>query len=69
MKSNTDVNDRLKDEGDPITGVIGDSGKYQLLICSIIAFFEVGKCSRFAIMQCSNKSRYKCDKSLNHISS
>ena len=53
MKSNTDVNDRLKDEGDPITGVIGDSGKYQLFICSIIAFFEVGKYSRFAIMHCS----------------
>ena len=26
---------------DPITGVIGDSGKYQLLMCLLIAFFEV----------------------------
>ena len=41
MSSNKEIHDRSKDEDDPITGVIGDSGKYQLLICSLIAFLEV----------------------------
>ena len=41
MSSNKEIHDQSKDEDDPITGVIGDSGKYQLLICSLIAFLEV----------------------------
>ena len=28
-------------EEDIITGVIGDAGRYQLLMCLLIAFFEV----------------------------
>ena len=53
MKSNPEMNDRMKDKDDPITGIIGDSGKYQLLICAIIAFFEVGKYPKFIVMSCS----------------
>ena len=41
MTSNREIKDRLNDEDDPITGVIGESGKYQLLICLLIAILEV----------------------------
>ena len=42
MGSKLESSDTVNDEDDPITGVIGNSGKYQLLICVLIAFFEVG---------------------------
>ena len=41
VEMGTQSSDILNDEDDPITGVIGNSGKYQLLICVLIAFFEV----------------------------
>ena len=41
MEKNSEEKEDYGTEEDPITGVIGDSGKYQLLICLLIAFFEV----------------------------
>ena len=42
MGSKLESSETVNDEDDPITGVIGNSGKYQLLICVLIALFEVG---------------------------
>ena len=41
MRKTSDSDGELEKLDDPITGVIGDSGKYQLLMCMLIAFFEV----------------------------
>ena len=41
MEKNSEEKEDYGTEEDPITGVIGDSGKYQLLMCLLIAFFEV----------------------------
>ena len=39
---NSDSEPKETKEEDPVTGLIGDSGRYQLLMCLLIAFFEVG---------------------------
>ena len=46
---NSDSEPKETKEEDPITGVIGDSGKYQLLMCLLIAFFEVGQFSNLPV--------------------
>jgi hypothetical protein len=46
---NSDSKTKETKEEDPITGVIGDSGRYQLLMCLLIAFFEVGQFSNLLI--------------------
>ena len=60
MKSNPESSCSLKDDDDPITGVIGDFGKYQLLICALIAFFEVGKVSKFTYKANSDSIGFYC---------
>ena len=42
MKSKCEPEDVITNQDDPITGVIGDIGKYQILMCLLIAVFEVG---------------------------
>ena len=39
---NSDSEPKETKEEDPVTGLIGDIGRYQLLMCLLIAFFEVG---------------------------
>ena len=41
MKSKSEPEDDVNKQDDPITGVIGDIGKYQILMCLLIAVFEV----------------------------
>ena len=46
---NSDSEPKETKEEDPITAEIGDSGKYQLLMCLLLAFFEVGQFSNLPV--------------------